>query len=553
MNPSYDDKPLSPQLIITDLDGVEKYRYEAANIFPSGTRDFDLISFALEYGINDNQGSLSFKIRDDSGNLLNTDSKKSCKIQRQWNVQLYLGQTSSTQRWFFGKILSVEVMPLSPATQEIRIFCGGWGMRTVERLTNIRRFQNKKPDGVTLDPFDSAAQATELYKDIFSDTDHYPIRSLGAEDGITLNVQDFDVKIPDLAENFQTWAHVMARLGGNTGMYYGVDYDRVAFMRQPGTVDSGFLFCEDPDDDEAEAWTASKLGIITGDPPAYVDSSVLGGFSVIAAPGAIQDNTVDINDTGSENALYDLSTKYVAARFTPSISSVSRISLKLRRRGDPQTVGDAFVRIVTDSSGPRYNDYVARVKIPAEKLAALGEIYGTFTDVTFERRPLIAGSTYYVVLEKYGTTSNHIEWEYQTGTGTYYDSSDASSWTSRTGKMSMRVYPSKNMTHICISTNALKKYGVREKSVPLRDLPTSQAARSLVFGLIDTLSMERRMITPFQIAPVTDRIPVGTYARLKTLRGLDATVDVIGVALSADANKNGLGVERIQLTCETRV
>jgi len=313
----------------------------------AATQDFDLNSGVGHLGVNDDQGQLTLTIWDNANLLVTADGNRSPRIKGHWDVQLYLGKNGGEmQRWFYGKVLEVEVFRDKANLQELRVVVGGWGVRTMDRVTSIRRFQDKLANGIDLDETDNDAKVSELFKDIFEDTDHHPYRGLPKETSISVHPHEIDLKLADLVELAQTWSHVISRLAGFAGAFHFIDCDRQAHLHQILSKDSGFLFTNDLSTlSPAQNWDSNLLGIIKRDTLSWKNSNINAGYSVLHGVGA----TVDEKDqdlTSAEDAVFDMSTKHIAVEFQPTQSSLSKIALKLRKFGDPLAIGDAFIKIV---------------------------------------------------------------------------------------------------------------------------------------------------------------------------------------------------------------
>jgi len=551
----WDPSPLAPQIIIKDLDGIEKFRFENANILPAGTRDFDLRAWAIETGVNANQGFAALRIQDNDANLLDATSKELLsKIKNQWEIQIFLGKTSALlQRWFYGKIMEVGVVDKSPGELEHRIFCGGWGVRTVDRISNIQRFQKKQTDGITLDKTDTAAKASEIFKDIFEDTDHLLVRSLGTEPEITAAPADINIKIADFQEQFQTWAHMMAHIAANIAGYCYIDPDRNAKLNQALTVDSGMLFIDNDTNLVGQNWDNKRIGYIRNASFEVKTSSIEAAISILHLFGA-QDEILDINNDPAVNAVFDMSTKHVAIQITPTQGKLQRIAVKLRRVGLPgANFGDAFMKIVPAESGgaPRDEDSAKRVRIPAEKLDALLTGSGTFIEISFEKARISTNRTWFIIFDKYGDATHHVGMEYLTGSGVYYDSDNGTTWTVQVGDFAHRTYPSLATNLIWLNTAGLRKFGVRERPIPIRDINSLSAARSLAIGLSSVMAKERRIMPPIVVTAPTDRIIPGQWARIITNRGMDMRADIISMSIAGDAQtEQALGATETTITLE---
>ena len=240
ITPNYDTNGLAPRLLIYDTDDELRYTFETAQIAGAPKIEFNLRALHLHLGVNDNAGSLSLLIENNNNTIM---------IGQQWSVQLYLGKDSANlNRWFYGKVLEVQTIHGGTGVRQLRVNCAGWGIKTNYRYTNIKRFQDKTADGVTLDATDSTAKVSEIVKDIVQDTDHYMDQGLTTESEIIVTgVDDIDIKLADFQLSGQTWGSALSQLAAYGNAYWGIDGNRDLFLHQTCASDSGLLFTNDLD------------------------------------------------------------------------------------------------------------------------------------------------------------------------------------------------------------------------------------------------------------------------------------------------------------------
>jgi hypothetical protein len=561
---AYNGDPLQAKVVITDLSDVTKYTYESEGVKAGGAAVQDIIveQAHLHSGINDDHGSLTLKINDYQ-NLLSelTTNRLESKIKNQYRIQVSLGKNfAGLSRRFYGKIGDVGTILPAYGSKKIELFCVGWGISTVERLSYFKRFQKKQSDGITLDSTDTAAKASELFRDILEDTDHHIYRSLGKETAIDAQgyseIQDIDIKLQDIQEDFETFQHLMARVAGSVGAIYGIDQDRKSFLRLPQSKDSGFLFTNVTSAGaRAATWDSTKIGVIKkGTGLSFKESTLKSGYSVLVAYGGLTDK-LDIAQT-TVNASFDMSTFWIAIPITPNQQQLQKLAILARKLGTPDQ--DAYIQIIgSDTSGnPVSADLRKRVRIPVEKLIALTTGSDTWLEIPFEKIDVVPLTKIFLVLEKYGDASNHYKVAYNTGAtaNAYWDSADGSTWTARAGgqvpAFAVRTYPSRNIVNILFNTEAYRKFGIREKPIPLRDIQSDSAIRNLLLGLSETLGRQRRTYPPITISAPDAHIPTGQYAYLEEYRGLFTRADIIGVDISLNATVNGLGADTVEVTLE---
>lgn len=536
---NYDFSYQEPDLLITDVNDVELFRYQSEGVWPAGTRDFDLNSLVLHYGVNDDFGSLGINIQDDNLALTKSDFSQECIIPRYANVQLSLGKTlAGVTRWFYGKIMQASVFRPDGNSQQIDLYCIGWGQKARDRITDFRRFQNLQSDNITVDATDTKTRADILFSEIWESSEHYALQSLPIPTEITSipTIQTF--KFKEFEQRWQSWAATASLIAAGIGGYWGIDYDRKATLNKILSKNSGFLFTSDFEGILTKNWNSAKLGIIKRNTISWGHSIMDQNYNVLIAHGVNEDR-LDIDNTGSEDASFDMSTKNVAAAVIPLDSSLSKIGIYIRRLGTP--ADDAFISLMSDSgSGPRSKDLIRRVRIPKAQLQALSDSVDSLIQVSFEAIQLVAGSTYFIVLEKYGTASNTIEWAYEVGAGTFYTANTVGgTWTidGTGGKFSIITNPSRLTNVVLVNTTALRKANgeVREKLIPLRQGMDETAAADILIGLADLLTKERRIMPNLSIYIPDTRIPTGEYCLITDNKGLRVKADIIGVNLIINA------------------
>lgn len=510
-------------------------------------QDVILEQFALRLGINDDHGSFICSINDDSDQLTDTSNRKNTIIQNKYRVQVFLGKDAPTlRRWFWGIIDKSGVTQMRNNLQNIHLKATGYGIRLVNRKTSIRRNQKKQSDGVTLDDTDTTVKISELVKDIIEDTDHLAWKELGLEDDISTNlVEDIDIKMPDFTENMQSFAHAISRLSAKAGAYFGVDADRNLFLRMPNTLDSLILITNDVNSSLFSNWDGWRVGIMKDKNPFEIeDSTESSGYSVLHGYGA-QVDTMDI-DQSSESAQSNLSSIYVASAFVPKSNNIQKIGLKIKRVG---TITEPLViSVIGNTSGaPNVNDLRKKIIIGVEELNKVSTVSSEWKYFSWDKFPVTVGETLFLVVNKHGNGSNHMEWSYNAG-GNYYDSTNGTAWTLRTGlgTHTMRIYPTRGINHLLINTETLRKFGLNEKEIIFKTNPNDFTTRQTLVGLSDVLGREKREYSPLVINPTSEVIPLGKVARIKTVRGLDVYADVIGIEMSMNSRQS-LGIESFTL------
>ena len=552
LTPNYDPTPLAPKVLIHDLDGNLQYTYEASQIAASPTQDFYLRALSIHLGKDDDFGNATLVIDDPSNTLTDTtNTRRVCKIKRQWSIQVYLGKSSGTlNRWFYGKIVEADVIRPTTNIQQIRLTCTGWGIRLKDRITNIKRFQAKDTDGLTLLSSDTNVRASELAKDIVTDTDHYPTAALTSESGITSNgVDTIDVKLANFQMDFQTWAHALADLAASGNSSWGLDGDRDLYFRDGFTNDSGFLFTNNLSGTTAQGWSSTKIGYLFNEALSYTDSSVDCAYSFLHGYGAdVVTKDVEYN---SANATRSLHSSWLAIPFTPTSEIIAKCALSLSKTGTPSSASDANVdfRIIGDDGGsPDIGDLRKQTLVNKGKFDSLTGT-GAFTEIAFDNVSVSPGEQLFLMVRQFGSASHTIVADYQTGSGTYYTSADGSSWSSATGNFKIRSYTVNPIIITLEDTTARRKFGVREKVIPFRNKTQEETARSALEQISQILCKEKREYSSIAVSPPTDRIPLGKYCKLEdSFTGLSVLAEITSVDVSMVAdNHTNIGADRIHI------
>jgi hypothetical protein len=367
----------------------------------------------------------------------------------------------------------------------------------------------------------------------------------------TTDVVDTDIKLPDLQTDFESWASILDFLASAGKSLYYIDPDLRVYYGDPNSNDSGFLFTNDLDVSnlDSQNWDSTKIGYIRNIPINFGDSSYEGAFSVLHGFGGVKD-TLDL-DVTTTNATYTAhETNYIAIPITPTKDNISKIALKLSKTGNP--ANDANIQIIgQDGSGtPEELDLRIAFKFPKNKVAALTSTPSMTEIAMTETLNVVPRTQIYVVINKYGTSGNEINADYQTGTGTYYTSTDGVTWGSNVGRFAIRTYHSKAINVTLENTTAKNKYGTREKAIPFRNKIDEATVREALINASENLAREKRTYSGVIVSAPTARIPLGKFCRLyDKFNGLDIKAQIVGVDLEMMAGtESNIGTNRISLT-----
>ena len=561
LTPNYNPNPLHPRIIITNLTGGSAYTFESAQLSATPTQDFKLEALNLHLGIDDDFGFLQLVIHDHDNTLTDlTDTDRPGVIGREWGVQLYLGKTLALEeRWFYGKIKDLAVSRPTTGIQTISLTCVGWGIILRERMTRLVRNQAKAADGVTLDDTDDSTKISELIKDLFNDKDHQiddnmpQLSNIIAQTSTTGNGIDEAAtsgKIANVNFTVASYAQVISNLAGIANTTWHVNADRALVIQDPASIDSGFLFTNNLGNTKATTWDYNKIGYVLNAPLEWKDSSAdmlynfVHGFGHFA-PG------VSVSETTAPDAADNLDSELHAIPFIPTSDNVVKIAIRSIKTGTP-VAGSIKILGGTTGGGPDPAD----VRYTKALNASLLNKLGTTTPATWLEIPITPrlqvtpGEQLFIAFSRTGDASNTISVNYTAGSGVFWDSTDGTTWTSRVGKSSYRVYEARKLVTTVENVSASEFLPEpRERIFPIRADLEEQTVRATLIAASEVLGKQRRTYGTVIVSPVTGRIPLGTYCTLEDGKtGLSVKANITGVDIQAGSSD--LGVQRISLTLD---
>ena len=541
--PGFNAAGLAPRITIKDKDGVLKFTWEHDAIDPTPIKDFDLVAWAVDGGVNTYHGIASILIDDRNQALLDsTDLGRPIKIKNSWEMIIELGKDQAgLETWFDGIIEEPELIEEQGTITKIQITAIGFGIRTAHRKTRIRRYQKKTSDGLSLDSTDTNARISELFKDILEDTDHLAFPGLGTEPITVTGVDTIDIKLPDLQRDFQSFGMVLNELANIGGALYGVTPLKDAYLRLRGVTPSGFLITNKLTDLKTTGWPSAKLMITRQQRLNYKESTIDSGYTIIHGTGA-QHDVLDADQTAA-NAIQDIAGADVSFGFTPKFDNISKVAVFLSKVGTIDK--DLHVCVVDKASGggPERTAIKQRVVVPFARLEREVTTGGIYFEVSFKKILLEANTEYFILLGNY-PDSGELRVDYQTGTGTYY-LSDAS----QVGDVKFRTYHSKTM-HI-IGQNVIARQSLRDKehTMNLSDFPNEESALIAMEGMLENLAKIKRIYNPIVCTAPDDYVDLGkTCQVIDGATGLEDTVDLMGFSIGASSYEGGnLGAENIMI------
>ena len=551
----YDPRELSPKVIITDYTGSTQYTYESATIASSPTQNFKLTDLRINMNGNGNYGTATIVIADNGSDLVDATLRRGSLIKRQWDIQIYLGKTSGTlQRWFYGKIVSANVIRPGTGQQGIAIDCVGWGVILKERITRIVRNQDKDADGIGLLDSDNKTRLDNLILDLFTKVDHQVDENIQAINSITaavaspgLDSASLDIKVANVNELGNTYAGFISRIAGLANADWYVDSDKKLIVRDAFTYDSGFLFTNNLTGLDATGWSQTKIGYLKNQVFGWTDSTFDSLYSWIHGFGHFAPS-VDVSYTTAPDAADSLHSHSVSIPITPTRDNIFKIALRMTRTGTPASAHE--IQIVGDDNGsPDATDIRRVIRIPKQTLQALG----TSTPAAWAEYPVTPklevnpNDPLYIVFPAYGTSSNTVNINYKSGVGTYF-----AGGSSVTGSPAYRVYSAKRlMTSLENTVVSQKLPEPREKLLPIRGDLEEQTVRQAMIQAGFILGKQRRSYQDVTITPTTDRIPLASYCRLQDSKsGLDIKAIIDSYEIEMHSNNNRLGADSIKLSLD---
>jgi hypothetical protein len=471
-----------------------------------------------------------------------------------------LGKTSGTlQRWFYGKIVSANVIRPGTGQQGIALDCVGWGVILKERITRIVRNQDKDADGIGLLDSDTKTRLDNLILDLFTKVDHQVDENIQQINSITaavanpgLDSSTLDIKVANVNELGNTYAGFISRMAGIANADWYVDSDKKLIVRDAFTYDSGFLFTNNLTGLDATGWSATKIGYLKNQVFGWTDSTFDSLYSWIHGFGHFAPS-LDLSYVVAPDAADNLDTRWIAIPIAPTRDNIFKISLRMSRTGTPASAHE--IRIVGDDSGsPDATDIRRVIRIPKQTLQALG----TSTPADWAEYPVTPklevtpNEQLYIVFPAYGSSSNTVNINYKSGTGSYKDSSDGVTWSTATGSPAHRVYSAKRlMTSLENTVVSQKLAEPREKLLPIRGDLEEQTVRQAMIQAGFILGKQRRVYQDVTITPTTDRIPLASYCRLQDSKsGLDIKAIIDSYEIEMHSNNNRLGADSIKLSLD---
>lgn len=556
---SYDPTPLSPIIVIKDLDGVEQFRYESAAVVDGEpVQEFKLVGGSLIGGINTDAGQFFFTIRDDDLDLIDRDNPMfPSKIKQGWEVEVFFGKDSTNVNLWFTCIVNLVQTHTQTNTTTIGITCFGYLSLTAFRYSSMKRTQERLADGTTLDPDDDSTKNTELYKDVFTDEDHLAVPGLGLLDITIGDVEDLPTKVGDYRKNFVTLGSEANELAQMTGAYWGIGPDKKAFLHQRGSTSSSFLITNDVDNPSLQTtnWNPDRLAFMESQDLVRKDSTQDTGVTIVHGIGS-QRKDID-HDEQNSNAILDLSVKNYAFPFLPQKNNIFQISLYLVKAVSALTNGLSISIIGADGSGDPDTNDVRETKLLSDvllniELDAAQTSLERFIDIKFEKIAVTKDEKLFVLIELSANGMFDLTAEYQTGSGEYFTSSDLSTWTPFVGEPKFISYASKTVRIVGQNTTTQKFLRPKETVVTLPDQPNEDTVLQIFESILETQSKIVVNYDPIIISPPTLPLELGKTLRFQDVNsGFEREFNLVGYSLNFNAyTKENKGASELKISLQ---
>ncbi len=559
----FDPTESAPEVYIYDYAGVLQYTYQTAKTQASPTQDFDLSDLEITIEGNGSYGHATLMITDTSGVLIDITPRRKCVIKKEWKCVIKLGKNNAgLDIWFTGKIKSTPVLRPGTALERIQVNCVGWGEILKNKITTIKRNQDKATNGIDLDDTDIKTRLDSLITDMFEDTDHYIDNNIPQISTITfaagangLCTECLNIKVANVNELGNSFAGFISRMCGIANTDWYISPDRALIVRDGLTHDSGFLATNNLTGLDAVGWDSGKIMYILNEPIAWDDNSFDTKYSWIHGMGHFKP-TIDVKETSTPNATDNVDDEWVAIPFTPTQDNIFKIGLRLTKTGTPAENATVEIRGDDGTGKPDINDIRRTVTITREILQALG----TTTPAGWLEIPIspklevTPNETLHIVLKRYGSASHTYNVDYQSGSGTYHVSTDNITYNTATGLVQYRIYSAKRLrtsVENTVLSQALDEQ--KEKILPIRADLEEQSVRQAMIIASEALGKERRVYDNVICSMPDDRIPLAASIRFQDLQtGLDIKAIIISytIEMHAGDNQSNYGATKVTLTLE---
>lgn len=422
-------RPLLPVITIQKTSGVYTF-----NSFTS-TFDFRVGSLTVKPAFDAVGGTFSLNIIGSSGTNAQMNTILS-NISEGNEVTIWVGKTDASKvKIFLGVIEEIVIDESNKNYMSVTLSGPDWGSDLLKNTVVNFQFDQKRLNTGAVNTGDDSTSILNLINKILNDTQSYPA---GAADGITAvskglvydatTVIPISFQLPTFNARFEFLDDKLQELGSLGLAYHYVDPDKKFHMYQesfsttatPATI----LFTDDVND--VTTWNSGKVGLIA--PNSSFKRTLEHHKRRVFGLGGLSAEIDKENTTTSSYT--EMSTNYIAQRFTPDKTTLSKINIWISKTGTPTQ--DLVLELRDDSStGTSLPTGEVLRSISKNKNILAGETDGVAQISSFEmNEEVTSGRNYWIVLMKNGTSSLHtFNWHKDAlDTGTSATSADDQTW-----------------------------------------------------------------------------------------------------------------------------
>lgn len=422
-------RPLLPKITIEKTSGV--YTFDPH----SSTFDFRVGSLTVKPAFDAVGGTFNLNIISSDGTNSEMNTILS-NISEGNEVTIWVGKTSATlTKIFLGVIEEIVIDESNKNYMSVTLSGPDWGSDLLKNRVVNYQWDQKRDSSGNLDTTDTSTTIKNIIDELLNDTQSYPS---GAIDSATVVAQGLvydsatvlpiDYSLPTFSAKYEFLDDKLQELDDYALSYHYVDPDKKFHMYQLGITNSAgpatILFTDDVND--ATTWTSGKVGLIA--PGSSFKRTLEHHKRRVFGLGGLSSTVDTSNTTTTSNDT--LASNYYAARFTPTKTTLSYITLWLSKVGTPTV--DFVMELRDDSSSGTSMPTGEVLRSISKNKAFLNGTGETAAPSVFEmNEELTPGRNYWIVCMANGSdASNCFRWHRDAlATGQASSSSDDVTWT----------------------------------------------------------------------------------------------------------------------------
>ena len=418
--------PLLPVITIQKTSGVFTY-----NPFTS-TFDFRVGSLTVKPSFDAVGGNFKLNIIGATGTNAEMNTILS-NISEGNEVTIWVGKSDATKtKIFLGVIEEIVIDEINKNFMSVTLSGPDWGSDLLKNtIVNFQYQQDLNDDG-SQNTNDDTTSILNLISKILNDNMSYPTATFTVVNkGLVYDattVIPISYQIPVFNARFEFLDDKLQELDDLSLSYHYVDPDKKFHMYNlafsstsaPATI----LFTDDVSD--ATAWVSGKVGLIA--PGSSFKRTLEHHKRKVFGLGGLSSEVDQQNTTTS--SFTEMSSNYIAQRFTPTKTTCSKINIYISKTGTP--IEDLVLELREDSSsGTSLPTGKVLRSISKNKNILANKVDGVPSISSFEmNEELTAQQNYWIVLLKNGTSSsNTFNWHKDAlDTGTSATSANDITW-----------------------------------------------------------------------------------------------------------------------------